>query len=72
MLNAFNAQANGSKVKRIGANRDELHGAVVIELMPTPAEKQLQIDANVKIAAASKGMIAQPTGQFPKYLILET
>ena len=71
MLNAFNAQANGSKVKRIGANRDELHGAVVIELMPTPAEKKLQIDANVKIAAASKGMIAQPTGQ-ERYMSIGT
>ena len=41
MLNGFNAQANGVKVKRIGANREELHGAVVIELSPFPSERNL-------------------------------
>ena len=63
MLNGFNAHANGSKVKRIGANREELHGAVVIELSPFTAVKKMQIDANIKIAAASNRMIPAPTGE---------
>ena len=40
MLNGFNAHANGSTVKRIGANREELHGAVAIEVNPFPGEKE--------------------------------
>ncbi len=48
MLNGFNAQANASKVQRVGANRDELHGAVVIEMNPFPSQKQAQIDANLE------------------------
>ena len=63
MLNGFNAQANGVKVKRIGANREELHGAVVIELSPFPSERNLQIASNDKVAGASKELIAPPNGQ---------
>ena len=63
MLNGFNAQANGVKVKRIGANREELHGAVVIELSPFPSERNLQIVSNEKVAGASKELIAPPSGQ---------
>ena len=63
MLNGFNAHANGSKVKRIGANREELHGAVAIEINPFPGEKEQQIQANSKVAAASKGLIPPPNGE---------
>ena len=63
MLNGFNAQANGVKVKRIGANREELHGAVVIELSHFPNERSLQIVSNQKVAVASKDLIAPPNGQ---------
>ena len=63
MLNGFNAHANGSKVKRIGANREELHGAVAIEINPFPGEKEHQIQANSKVAAASKGLIPPPNGE---------
>ena len=64
MLNGFNAQANGVKVKRIGANQGEgeLHGAVVIELSPLPSERNLQIITNGKIACASKELTAPPNG----------
>ena len=62
MINGFNAQANLSKVLRVGANRDELHGAVVIEFNPFPKERGVQINANIELITKSKGLIANPTG----------
>ena len=62
MLNGFNAHANASKVKKVGANRAELHGACVIQLMPFPAEREKQMNANRKVAAASNGLISPPNG----------
>jgi hypothetical protein len=62
MLNGFNAQANASKVQRVGANRDELHGAVCLEMNPFPATKKCQIDANLELVEKSKGLIAKPFG----------
>ena len=43
MLNGFNAQENATKVQRVGANLDELHGTVVIEMNPLPAVKKVAI-----------------------------
>ena len=71
MLNGFNAHANAANVKKIGANRKELHGAVAIEMQPVPAERDLQIEANRKLATASKGLISLPDGT-ELYLTLGT
>ena len=69
MLNGFNAHANA--VKKIGANCNELHGAVAIEMQPVPAERELQIEANRKLATASQGLICFPDGK-EMYLTLGT
>ena len=63
MLNGLSCHASGANVKPIGANREELHGAVIIEISPFPDVQKTQIDANIKIAAASKGLLAMPTGE---------
>ena len=57
MINGFNSRANGSKVANVGANINELHGAVAIELSPFPDQQQHQIGANKKLADNSKGLI---------------
>ena len=43
MLNAHNAHRNGSQILRVGANRDELHGAVCFEMQPDPVRRQVRI-----------------------------
>ena len=62
MINGFNSRANGSKVANVGANINELHGAVAIELSPFPDQQQHQIGANKKLADNSKGLIPPPNG----------
>ena len=40
VLNGNNAHRNGSKIRRVGANVVELHGAVSMEMSPDPAKRQ--------------------------------
>ena len=40
LVNAYNAHKNGSMVRRVGANKKELHGAVCVELHPSPQKRQ--------------------------------
>ena len=40
LVNAFNSHKNGSMVRRVGANKKELHGAVCMEMSPDPMKRQ--------------------------------
>ena len=71
MLNGFNAQANAVRVKQVGANRAELHGACVVELSPFPSEKEAQLSANMRVADNSGGLVAPPSGD-ERYLSIGT
>ena len=62
MLNGFNAHRNAANVMHIGADRDQLKGAIAFETSPFPIERQHQLEANIKIAKNSKGLIAMPGG----------
>ena len=50
MLNPFNAHRNGSLIRRVGANKKELHGACCIELCPHPAKRQASVYISFKPA----------------------
>lgn len=71
MINGFNARATGSKVAKVGANMEELHGAVCIEMSPFSMQQQQQLEANIKLAAGSKDMIPAPSGK-EEFLTLGT
>ena len=71
MLNGFNCRATGSKVARVGANVDELHGAVCIEISPFANQAKQQYEANFKLAAQSKGLLPAPEGD-EQFLTLGT
>ena len=62
MLNGFNSHANGLKVKKVGANRSELHGAVAMERSPFPEERAKELAANKAVAEGSNGLIPMPDG----------
>ena len=62
MINGFNCRANGSKVAKVGANVQELHGAVAIEVSPFPEGRRQQFEANEKLAKKSKELIPAPNG----------
>lgn len=63
MINGFNCRANASKVMKVGANMEELHGAVCIEMSPFEVSAKQQMAANVKLAKHSKGLLPLPTGE---------
>ena len=63
MLNGFNCRANAARVIKVGANRNELHGAVAIEMSPFATARAEQMQANIDLAKRSKGLLPAPTGK---------
>ena len=53
LVNAFNSHKNGSMVRRVGANKKELHGAVCMEMSPDPKKRQ---DSNVVVHCQHTGL----------------
>ena len=43
LINGFNTQSHASKVQRVGASRDDLHGAAAIELCSHPLCREAKL-----------------------------
>ena len=52
---------NGAKIKRVGANLEDIVNAYAFE-MPIGPDRQEHVTFNLKLIARSKGLLAQPTG----------
>ena len=62
-LNPSDFHRNGAKIMKTGCNPAKLHDATSIELAPYGPHRDFQIQFNTKIAEASDGMMAVPTGK---------
>ena len=61
-LNAFDVHIKGKKVLAVGADLNELRGAVCFEMSPAPAKRTKQIDFNRKMIEGSQGYLAPIDG----------
>ena len=68
-LNPFEVHRVGVKVVKIGFSREELRGAVCIEISPDVQTSQSQVAFNFSLVDKSDGMLAPTTGE-EKYLSL--
>ena len=68
-LNAFEVHRVGQKVVVIGFSREELRGAVCIEMMPDSEKNMAQLKFNEELVSKSDEMLA-PIGGGEKYLSL--
>ena len=67
LVNAYNAHKNGSMVRRVGANKKELHGAVCMEMSPDPTKRQdlePEIILNFKSGLAASWLNLEPSWQW--------
>jgi hypothetical protein len=68
-LNAFEAHRLGKRIANIGFRVSELVNCTCIEVDPTDAQYETQLDFNRKLVAAAGGLLAEIRGT-EKYLTL--
>ena len=67
LVNAFNSHKNGSMVRRVGANKKELHGAVCMEMSPDPKKRkdlEPEVTQNFKMGFAAHWLNLEPIWQW--------
>ena len=71
MLSPHNVHRNGARVKRVGADFNQLNNAFAIEMQPSGSLRDAQVLANERLIARSHGLLAKPTRK-ERYLTLGT